>query len=362
MIVTQIVLSHFITTSNIISDINDHQQNFIRLSSSLKSFFSISLPFPTSSQTSMIISRILFDYDHHSNHSFQFHYHFQHHLKHQWSSSHFYSIIIITQIILFNFITTSNTISNINDHHNTFIRLLSSLKSFFSISLPLPIPSQTSMIITTLLFDYYHHSNHSFPFHYQFQYHLKHQWSSSHFYSTMIITQIILFHFITNSNTISNINDHQYTIVRLWSSLKSFFSISLPLPIPSQTSMIITRILFDYYHHLNHSFPFHYHFQHHLKHQWSSREFCSTIIITQIILFDFITTSNIISNINDHENTIVRLWSSVKSFFSISLLIPTSSQTSMIITRILFDYYHHSNHSFPFHYQFQYHLKHQWSS
>jgi len=168
--------------------------------------------------------------------------------------------MIITQIILFHFITNSNTISNINDHHNTFVRLLSSLKSFFLISLPIPTSSQTSMIIITLLFDYDHHSNHSFPFYYQFQHHFKHQWLSSQFCSTMIITQIILFHFITTSNIISNINDHQNTFIRLWSSLKSFFSISLPIPISSQTSMIIITLLFDYYHHSNHSFLFHYHF------------------------------------------------------------------------------------------------------
>jgi len=156
--------------------------------------------------------------------------------------------MIITQIILFNFITNSNIISNINDHHHTFIRLLSSLKSFFSISLPLPTSSQTSMIITRILFDYDHHSNRSFLFHYHFQHHLKHQWSSIHYCSTMIITQIILFHFITNSNIISNINDHHHTFVRLWSSLKSFFSISLPLRTSSETSMIIKTLLCDYEH------------------------------------------------------------------------------------------------------------------
>ena len=309
----------------------------------------------------MIIITLLFDYDHHWNHSFLFHYHLQHHLKHQWSSWHFCSTMMFTGLILFDFIITSNIISNINDHHDTFVRLWSSVESFFSISLLPPTSSQTSMIITTLLFDYDVHRNHSIRFHYHFQYHLKHQWSSTHFCSTMMFTEIILFHFIITSNIISTINDHQYTFVRLWCSLKSFFSISLPLPISSQTSMIVITLLFDYDHQWNHSFLFHYHLQHHLKHQWSSWHFCSTMMFTGLILFDFIITSNIISNINDHHNTFVRLWLSVESFFSISLLPPTSSQTSMIITTLLFDYDVHRNHSIRFHYHFQYHLKHQWS-
>jgi len=192
--------------------------------------------------------------------------------------------MIITGLILFHFITNSNIISNINDHQHTFVRLWSSLDSFFSISLPIPTSSQISMIISTLLFDYDHHWTHSFPFHYQFQHHLKYQWSSSHFCSTMIITGLILFHFITNSNIISNINDHHNTFVRLWSSLDSFFSISLPIPTSSQISMIIITLLFDYDHHWTHSFPFHYQFQHHLKYQWSSSHFCSTMIITGIIV------------------------------------------------------------------------------
>ena len=218
------------------------------------------------------------------------------------------------------------------------------------------------MIMKTLLFDYDHHWNHSFLFHYHLQHHLKHQWSSVHFCSTMISTGIILFYFIIISNIISNINDHDDTFVRLWSSLESFFSISLSPPTSSQTSMIISTFLFDYDVHWTHPIRFHYHLQYHLKHQWSWRHLCSTIIITGIILFHFITISNIISNINDHHNTFVRLWSSLDSFFSISLPIPTSSQISMIIITLLFDYDHHWTHSFPFHYQFQHHLKYQWSS
>jgi len=276
----------------------------------------------------MIIITLLFDYDHHWNHSFPFHYQFQYHLKHQWASSYFCSTMIITGIILFHFITISTIISNINDHEDTFVRLWSSLESFFSISLSPPTSSQTSMIISTLLFDYDQHWNHSFLFHYHLQHHLKHQWSWRHFCSTMIITGIILFHFIITSNIISNINDHQYIFVRLWCSLDSSYSISLSPPISSQTSMIMTTPLFDYHHHWNHSFPFHYHFQHHLKYQWSSSHF-------------------------------VRLWSLLELLFSILLSPPTSSQTSMIISTLLFDYDHHWTHSFPFHYQFQHNLNHQ---
>ena len=176
-----------------------------------------------------------------------------------------------------------------------------------------------------------------------------------------MITGIIPVHFSTISNIISNINDHHNTFVRLWSSLESFFSISLPIPISSQTSMSIIILLFDYDHHWNYSFPFHYHLHHHLKHKWSWRHFCSTMIITGIILFYFIITSNIISNSNDHHDTFVRLWCSLDSFYSISLSPPTSSQTSMIITTLLFDYDHQWNHSFLFHYYLQHHLKHQWS-
>jgi len=201
------------------------------------------------------------------------------------------------------------------------------------------------MSIITLLFDYDDRLNHCFPFHYHFQHHLKHQWSSIHFCLTMIISGIILFRFIITSNIISTINDHHNTFVRLWWSLESFLSVSLPFPTSSQTSMIISTLLFDYDHHWNHSFPFHYHLQLHLKHQWSSVHFCSTMIITGLILFDFITTSNIISNINDRHNTFVRLWSSVESFFSISVSPPTSSQISMIMKTLLFDYHHHWNHS-----------------
>jgi len=139
----------------------------------------------------------------------------------------------------------------------------------------------------------------------------------------MIITGLILFHFITTSNIISNINDHNDTFVRLWSSLESLFSISLSPPTSSQTSMIIMTLLFDYDVHWTHSIPFHYHLQHHLKHQWSWRHFCSTMISTGIILFYFIITSNIISTINDHHNTFVRLWWSLESFLSVSLPFPT---------------------------------------
>ena len=142
----------------------------------------------------------------------------------------------------------------------------------------------------------------------------------------MIISGIILFYFIITSNIISNINDHHDTFVRLWCSLDSFYSISLSPPTSSQTSMIIITLLFDYDCQWNHSFLFHYYLQHHLKHQWSSRHFCSTMMFTEIILFDFITTSNIISNINDHNDTFVRLWSALESFFSISLPFQTSSQ------------------------------------
>jgi len=217
----------------------------------------------------MIMKTLLFDYDHHWNHSFLFHYHLQHHLKHQWSSVHFCSTMISTGIILFYFIIISNIISNINDHDDTFVRLWSSLESFFSISLSPPTSSQTSMIISTFLFDYDVHWTHPIRFHYHLQYHLKHQWSWRHLCSTIIITGIILFHFITISNIISNINDHHHT-------------------------------LFDYDHYWNYYFLFYYHLQHHLKHQWSLVHFCSTMIITGLILFHFITNSNIISTINNH--------------------------------------------------------------